>query len=1443
MIDERPTGPIARETLSDRGDALTLRFDTFAGGLADRLEAFGVARAFGDSPLLDALTHRWTLPEHLDGGLELFDLDAFAAWGADWTVRAGYDDILYDSPEAGYVIPVDVVPIDPDLAPNVSARTARRTPRASVARLRPVRPPQAAAAPRAAAPSPAPADRPLVSPLLAPSPTRISTVDAPEIEPLGAVPSEDVGADATPRLGRRLAPTAGAPRLPTGRAAAARERYRAAGPDRLTPYPAAMGRAGALDASMLRFPAARARLTGDRPAIIQAAPTVDLTADGGGFAPAARGAERGVQALVDRLVPSAPAALSAWLIPVDGAPTRADGASSAEAAGPLAASRPSLADPRGAPFPPVAIGALPPATRQLGRWQSLTAGRAFAVPATDAAPAGPLGLAARIDALAQTVLDRVDGAAPHVGGARHFDLEQPGVLIEPSASPVGGQQPPASPAARATRADEARTPAAERRADGAASPAAAAVAARASMTARPGVEQAFVAPGQTTARGRFGARTRAAVEPGRGIAGGISERFTRPTTEPRLTANALLLDALVGADLPASSIGQPTRGPAFVAGQSAARFIEDAVGAAVGRFADRLAVGVGGEPGAAAAWPLAPTGALVAPLAERAEPVIDGRGTTRTRLATASPDAVPQAASRATASPAVQPTAARAAVVSGDSTALLASPTTPTDHMTDAASTSPGAAPGDMRQPAAGAPGRVIRMSAIDALQTAWQGAPVGEVARAATALAGQVGARLEAMVGGETIATGVVERLTAALSGGARPALLDALRQFEQADDGVTGARVWSRISTLADLGPDAPALVQPVLDAAGDDEAAVATAIAEVRRAAAQQAARAEQQQAAQQQAARATQQQAAQQQATQQQATQQQAARATQQQAAQQQVTQQQATQQQATQQQAARAAQQQATQQQIERAEQRQAEQRQVARHTEQQRVEQQTRTERGFERARAERAAFAVVARRMGRLGATAPATLTSQWAQWAAALQPSAVTGDRWSATPTGPQLAGWVLDPSGQTWIRPRTSVGPSPAPLGVDARVGPGGRSEALAAQITDALGSMADSPGDRPRAFDFADALSAEVPGQVIRVDRGAADPGRSDRVDRAVSAGSASAISPATEAAQLVERASRLARTVGRPGAVGQTTLDIADALAARPASLRRRGTARPGERALPAMAGEAALVAGRSDPRTAQRSVGTDQSATLGGTPAMAAAAAARSSVRRRAILSSMDAAALVESDALIAPEARMPDRLASWWRAATAPATTGEGAEAAFADASAARVVVSPFGEARRASGGQPTDVSRRSTSAAALSVYEQAAAGVRGGARAAAVGRMTSPTELGELLAPSTPPSGSEPLAGRLFGDRGPQALTAPGRPRVLVETGSAAGVPMRSAAGETPGRSAEKNEQSRHRLAEQMEGDLSPEEINEIAEEVLEMLRREVEFNSARLGEDEWD
>lgn len=1403
MMDQ-PTGPIARETLSDRGDALTVRLDVYAGGIADRLESFGVSRGVGDSPLLDAVTRRWTLPEHLDGGLELFDLDAFAVWGADWTVRAGYEDILYDAPGADYVIPVDVVSVDPDLASNVTARSARRSPRASAARLRPVRAP-GATRPRRDVRSAT--ERPLVRASAAPgagsttpesATTATAEADVLSLERAAAAAGLAQGGGAREARGPERTP----PLAVLSRAAVARERYRAAGPDRLTPYPAAMGRAGALDASMLRFPTARARLTGDRPAIIEASPSVDLTVDGRGFARAARGAERGVQALVDRLVPGAPAPLSGWLVPIDGAASARVPPPVGSASPNARASRPGLGDALTATTPGEARLdiALPPMTRRLGRWQSLAAGRAFAVP-TSAATPGLLGLAARVDALAQTVFDRVDGTTPRLGATRPFSLEQPGVLVEPTATSFAQSEPRGAARAggqrveRSARDPEARevAAAASAGADDTRPSQTRAGSAEGGALARPGsvlsrreLATAALASDASTGRAfippRRGAAARDGVPigPGQyagprgrrgGIAHVISERLARPAVEPRLTASALLLDALIGAEAPGDSSGALPRGPVFVAGQSAARFIEAAVGTAVGRFADRLAVGVGGEPGAAAAWPLMPSGALVRPFAARQvaspEPASPARASITSRAAASAVEAPGRAATHVTKSaPALSPSEVAAAA---------RAPTPPPEPSSDPRPepTLPSAvAASEPPQGDAGAQTLASRVSAVEALQTAWRAGPAGDVARAAVALASQVGTRLEAMIGArDPITTGVVDRLTAALTRGPRPALLDALEQFESADDAMTGAQVWSRISQLADLGPDAPTLVRPVLDSAEIGNGALATAVAEVRRTGERQ--QAEQRRAEQQ--------------------------------------------------------------------AEQQRAEQQRV----EQPRAEQQhdSRAARRFDRARAEQAAFAVVARRMGRLTTQSQRSLSiSNLAAWSAALPPDTASAHRGTGGMSGPRLAGWVLDPRGQTWIRPRAELTRPSAAVRMSS---PGGRSEALASQIVDGLGPVREPRSGAPRTFEFADMLASEVPGYVIRAGEAATDHapvGGSARLDTAQRASESTSM---VEAARLIERADRFARAVGRPGTVGRTTLDIADALAARPAALRGRSRGAVARRA-GGMPGEpGALVASRAGARAEG-----ERSARVGSTPAVGESAATtigtRSSGRRRAIVSSMDAAALVESDALIASEARMPDRLARWWRAATAPTADGEGAEAAFAEAGAARVVVSPFDQSRRVSAAElegPAPV-RRSTSVAALSVYEQVTAQVRGGARAAVVGRMTSPADLGELFEPSTPSSASEPLVGRLFGDRGPQALTTPGRPRVLVETGShAAGGPMRSAAGETPGRSAETNEQSRHRLAERMEGDLSPEEIEEIAEEVIEMLRREVEFDMARLGEDEWD
>ena len=71
----------------------------------------------------------------------------------------------------------------------------------------------------------------------------------------------------------------------------------------------------------------------------------------------------------------------------------------------------------------------------------------------------------------------------------------------------------------------------------------------------------------------------------------------------------------------------------------------------------------------------------------------------------------------------------------------------------------------------------------------------------------------------------------------------------------------------------------------------------------------------------------------------------------------------------------------------------------------------------------------------------------------------------------------------------------------------------------------------------------------------------------------------------------------------------------------------------------------------------------------------------------------------------------------------------------------------------------------------------------------------------------------------------------------------GSGSG-PLKSEDGERPARQAETGEDARHRLAEgQIEESLSPEELDKIAHEVISQLKRQIELDAIRVGEDEWD
>ena len=107
--------------------------------------------------------------------------------------------------------------------------------------------------------------------------------------------------------------------------------------------------------------------------------------------------------------------------------------------------------------------------------------------------------------------------------------------------------------------------------------------------------------------------------------------------------------------------------------------------------------------------------------------------------------------------------------------------------------------------------------------------------------------------------------------------------------------------------------------------------------------------------------------------------------------------------------------------------------------------------------------------------------------------------------------------------------------------------------------------------------------------------------------------------------------------------------------------------------------------------------------------------------------------------------------------------------------------------------------------------------------------------------------------LLGGLFGDRGPAVASdgpGPQAPpsRIMVDTGKAAAPApesvLRSTPGERPGQKAETTEESRHRLARnQVDDQLSDDEVDKIAEQVIYTLKREVEMDNYRYGEDEWD
>lgn len=189
---------------------------------------------------------------------------------------------------------------------------------------------------------------------------------------------------------------------------------------------------------------------------------------------------------------------------------------------------------------------------------------------------------------------------------------------------------------------------------------------------------------------------------------------------------------------------------------------------------------------------------------------------------------------------------------------------------------------------------------------------------------------------------------------------------------------------------------------------------------------------------------------------------------------------------------------------------------------------------------------------------------------------------------------------------------------------------------------------------------------------------------------------------------------------------------------------------------------------------------------------------------------------------------------------ASSAVRTGSASTSTYADNTAPPTFYSP-GASAMPSGGGPAE--RGGASVVSLDAARARAAG---GARSGGVD--------GVLVSPAA-------LNGRLFGDRGPSVTlhTSSGRPtsggasgggadgRVLVETAAArraAESALRSTPGERPAQRAETGEEARHRLgSDQIDENLSPEEVEKIADEVITQLKRSLELDATRIGEDEWD
>ncbi len=489
--------------------------------------------------------------------------------------------------------------------------------------------------------------------------------------------------------------------------------------------------------------------------------------------------------------------------------------------------------------------------------------------------------------------------------------------------------------------------------------------------------------------------------------------------------------------------------------------------------------------------------------------------------------------------------------------------------------------------------------------------------------------------------------------------------------------------------------------------------------------------------------------------------------------------------------------------------------------------------------RADRAARPGSAHRPGDL-ARAAAALGSEAGVFERRMGLSAATRPQ-----TLPEGRRWVIDPSGERWLVPLAGA-PVPSTPDAASRVaspsaGAPGAASAATVRLAERIVSGLVPEASRSLTAAAARVLTRMAPAAADAWVASGFDPLALPVPERALLRGAPAQRGDRPAAVPLAATPDTAARSSAapmpaRPGALGAAVARLAERVVERPGLTTRRGGT-PAGRLVEPGAPSRGVTAGAPSGMAPTASAGL-----AGRAPASPFASSAAGRPSRP---SSMDPAALVAAGAT-APESRMPARLRQW-------AALGDGGStattAAYGDA-ATPVMVAPGGSGESAgpdgSAGSTTAGSGASipgarTVAAALRAFDSARVG--NGSKAPALGRPTaSAADVGQLVAAAMI---REAPGGRLFGDRGPLAVTPPGpASRVYIETGKQASgeQPLRST-GESAGSKPETNTEARHRLASQTEGDLSPEELDQLATEVITQLRRELEFEGARFGEDEWD